>query len=212
MSQIPARWYFDVISPFAYLHFKQFHRLHGLLSVEYVPVLFAGFLKHWETKGPAELPAKRIHTYRQCVWLAGQAGVPFNAPPRHPFNPLAILRLLIALGCRREHVDTAFTFIWGDGRDAEAEWSALCDALGAPDAEAMIQDPATKSRLTANTAEAAARGVWGVPTFEVQGQLFWGLDTIEWMNAFIDNPQLFETDGMRRADATKAGVVRRGVG
>jgi 2-hydroxychromene-2-carboxylate isomerase len=209
MSLTPARWYFDVISPYAYLHFKQFHRLRPSLNIELVPVLFAGLLKHWDTKGPAELPAKRIHTYRQCVWLANQAGVPFVMPPRHPFVPLATLRLLIALGCRPHHVDAAFTFIWGEGRDPEAEWPALCAKLGVDDPDVLTSDPIVKEILTAHTADAAARGVWGVPTFECRGELFWGVDTIDWMNAFVDDPNHFNQDAMRRADATAPGVVRR---
>ncbi|MSR13293.1 MAG: 2-hydroxychromene-2-carboxylate isomerase [Gammaproteobacteria bacterium] len=206
---IPARWYFDVISPYAYLHFKQLHRLDNRVEIEFVPVLFAGLLKHWGTKGPAELPAKRIHTYRQCVWLARQAGVPYSTPPRHPFNPLACLRLLIALGSQRALIDIAFSFIWGEGRDPEAEWPALCSKLGVADPELLTSDAAVKAQLMTNTAEAAARGVWGVPTFECRDELFWGLDTIDWMNAYLDDPGLFEQAAMQRASATAPGVVRR---
>jgi hypothetical protein len=46
-----ATWYFDVISPYAYLHLKQFAKIAVPLEIEYRPVLFAGLLKHWETKG-----------------------------------------------------------------------------------------------------------------------------------------------------------------
>ena len=54
-----ATWYFDFISPFAYLHFKQFKQLPAGLTIEYVPVLFAGLLKANGTKGPAEIADKR---------------------------------------------------------------------------------------------------------------------------------------------------------
>jgi 2-hydroxychromene-2-carboxylate isomerase len=209
MDKIPARWYFDVISPYAYLHFKRFNELPAALAIEFVPVLFAGLLKAWDTKGPAELPAKRTHTYRQCVWLAALHGIPFTMPPRHPFNPLAVLRLLIARGVQRADIHTVFDFIWGQGRDPEAEWSALHEALQIADAAPLIADPAVKAKLVQNTERAVAAGVWGVPTFEIRGQLFWGGDTLEWMNAFIANPALFDAPGMRRADSTGAGVVRR---
>lgn len=209
MEKIPARWYFDVISPYAYLHLKAFGELRPQLEIEFVPVLFAGLLKAWGTKGPAELPAKRTHTYRQCVWLAARRQVPFVMPPRHPFNPLAVLRLLIARGCRGEDIETVFDFIWAQGRDPEAEWTALHQALGVSDPAALIADPQIKARLAGNTEAATAVGVWGVPTFAIRGQLFWGVDTIEWMNAFIDDPTHFDSAGMRRANATGAGVVRR---
>ena len=61
----------------------------------------------------------------------------------------------------------------------------------------------------AATAAAAAAGVWGVPTMAVGGQLFWGADTLDFMNAFLADPALFEAPDMRRADAAEIGVSRR---
>ena len=204
-----ATWYFDVISPYAYLHLKQFQQLPGTLSIEYRPVLFAGLLKHWGTKGPAELPAKRIHTYRQCVFTAQRLGIPFRMPPRHPFNPLSILRLLIALGPTAENVTTAFDFAWRDGHDPAEDWPRLCERLGVAPDTALIQDAGVKQTLLDNTAAAAARGVWGVPTFDVDGELFWGADTVDWLNAFLADPALFQSPDMQRASNAGVAAARR---
>ncbi len=202
-------WYFDVISPYAYLHLKQFSQLPADLQIDYRPVLFAGLLKHWGTKGPAELPAKRLHTYRQSVWLAHELGVPFRMPPRHPFNPLKVLRLLIALGSTRAALETAFDFIWGEGRDPDAEWPALCAALGVAADTPLINEPLVKETLTRNTAEAVAAGVWGVPTFAVNGELFWGADSVNFMNAFLADPTLLASPDMQRAATAEIGAERR---
>ena len=204
-----ATWYFDVISPYAYLHLKQFAKIAVPLEIEYRPVLFAGLLKHWETKGPAELPAKRRHTYRQCVWTARANGIAFTMPPLHPFNPLKVLRLLTGLGAPRASIEAAYDFIWGEGRDPNAEWPALCARLGVAADTPLIEDPAVKQRLQDNTAAAAAAGVWGVPTFEVDGELFWGADTLEFMNAFLADPALFQQSDMRRADGAEVGATRQ---
>lgn len=204
-----AIWYFDVISPYAYLHLKQFARLPAALAIELRPVLFAGLLKHWGTKGPAELPTKRIHTYRQCVFTARQLGIPFRMPPRHPFNPLSILRLLIALGPTVETVTTAFDFVWRDGHDPVEDWPVLCERLGVAPDTALIQDAAVKQTLLDNTAAAAARGVWGVPTFDVDGELFWGADTVDWLNAFLADPTLFQSQDMQRASNAGVAAARR---
>ena len=204
-----ATWYFDVISPFAYLHFTQFHRLPGDLAIDCRPVLFAGLLKHWGTKGPAELPAKRVHTYQQCVWFARELGVPFTMPPRHPFNPLRLLRLLIALGATRERVGSVLGFVWADGLDPEHDWPELCTRLGVAPDTPVIDEPAVKQHLVDNTAEAVARGVWGVPTFDVNGALFWGLDTLSWMNAFLASPDLFDGPDMRRAATAGVAAERK---
>lgn len=212
-GRIKARWYFDVVSPFAYLYLKRFDELHPALGVELVPVLFAGLLKRWDNKGPAELPPKRLHTYRYCVWAAAQHGIDFRMPPRHPFNPLSVQRLLVALDARREAVTAAFDFIFGQGRDAEAEWPALCEQLGVSvtEAAARIADPAVKQRLIDNTAGAADIGVFGVPSLELRGEIFWGGDTIAWANAFVDDSQMFESGEMQRAAQVELGVQRKEV-
>lgn len=212
-QSIPARWYFDLVSPFAYLHLKRFAELHPALVVEPVPVLFAGLLKHWDNKGPAEIVPKRLHTYRSCVWAASQHGIPFRMPPRHPFNPLHALRLLVGLGSPRAAVDAAFDFVFGEGRDVGDEWPLFCDRLGigADEAARLIADPAVKKKLMDNTAGAVAQGVFGVPTLAVRGQNFWGSDTIAWCNAFVDQPQMFESGEMKRAAEIGIGAARKEV-
>ena len=57
-----ADWYFDFVSPFAYLQLMDFKRLPDSLGIRYRPVLFAGLLGHWGQKGPAEIPDKRRRT------------------------------------------------------------------------------------------------------------------------------------------------------
>lgn len=213
-ERIPARWYFDIVSPYAYLHLKRFGELHPALGIEFVPVLFAGLLKHWDNKGPAEMAPKRLHTYRSCVWIASQHGIPFRLPPRHPFNPLHGQRLLVALGAPRPAVEAAFDFVFGEGHDLAAEWPLFCERLGVGDTEAaiLIADPAVKQKLIDNTANAAAQGVFGVPTLAFRGQCFWGSDTIAWANAFVDTPQLFDSGEMRRAAEIEVGAVRKELG
>ena len=212
-ERIPARWYFDLVSPFAYLHLKRFSELHPALDIEFVPVLFAGLLKHWDNKGPAELAPKRLHTYRSCVWAASQHGIPFRMPPRHPFNPLHGQRLLVALGAPRAAVEAAYDFIWGEGRDLAAEWPLFYARLGVDGerAAALIGDPQVKQALIENTAAAAAQGVFGVPTLAFRGQNFWGSDTIAWANAFIENPRMFDSGEMKRAGEIEVGAARKEV-
>ena len=63
-------WYFDFISPFAWLQLNAFDRLPEGTKINYKPILFAGLLGHWEHKGPAEIPAKRVFTYQHTLWMA----------------------------------------------------------------------------------------------------------------------------------------------
>ena len=205
---VPAQWYFDVVSPFAYLHFHTLRPLRDCIEIQPVPVLFAGLLKHWGTKGPAEVPPKRLHTYQYCVWAASQLGVPFHMPARHPFNPLAAQRLLVAVGATDEMAGKAFTFVYGEGRDPELELNAFGERLGVADPLQRTADPQVKQQLLANTQAAAARGVFGVPTLAVGGHLFWGSDTVGWSRAFLDDPALFERAEYQAAANTEFGASR----
>ncbi len=197
-----ADWYFDFVSPYAYLQLEAFDRLPDDLEVTMRPVLFAGLLGHWENKGPAEIPAKRRQTYRHCHWLASKRGVPFKTPPRHPFNPLAVLRLAVALEAEPAVVRAIFRHIWADGHDGQNPESlgALARALGVGDVAARIGDPAVKDRLRRNTDEAIARGVFGIPTFVIEDELFWGQDVTGMMLDYLRDPELF-----RRGDLARLG-------
>src|SRR5581483_5373167 len=112
-----ATWYFDVISPYVYLQLSDLDRLPAATVVHPVPVLFGALLKHSGTKGPAEVPAKRLHTYRQCAWLAKARNRPFRMPPQHPFNPLGALRLLCSLGPTLDQARIASRFVFEQGKD-----------------------------------------------------------------------------------------------
>jgi 2-hydroxychromene-2-carboxylate isomerase len=171
-------WYFDFVSPFAYLQSERLSSLPARMSVRYRPVLFAALLDAHGQKGPAEIARKRTFTYRFVVWQARKLGIPIKFPHEHPFNPLALLRLAIACDCAPDAVHRIFRFVWRDGRlpDLPIEWAELTHDLRIPDAEARIASPEVKDALRRNTDEAIARGVFGVPTIAVGDELFWGVD------------------------------------
>ena len=206
---VQARWYFDVVSPYAYLQLADLNQLPSTVSIEPKPVLLGALLKETGIKAPAAVPAKRLHLYRQCAWLAKARGIPFVMPPRHPFSSLAALRLLCSLGPTMNDVRLAFGFVFGEGHDPSTPdgLEQLGRRLGIASQKVAAPDYANKSKLRANTDEALALGVWGVPTFVVHGQLFWGTDSFAMMLDFIRDPQLFDTPEMRRFDnLPSAGV------
>ena len=143
-------FWFDVISPYAYLAFERLPQaLDGLpVVIDYRPLLFAGLLGHWGQKGPAEIEPKRAWTFRHVGWLAHRHGVTLQTPAQHPFNPLALLRLAIA------------------------------------------------------------RGIFGVPTVEVDGRLFWGVDSLEMLVAYLRGDPWFDGPGWQASRTTIPGVVR----
>jgi hypothetical protein len=98
-------FHLDPISPFVHLAFM---RLPEVLAgthheVQIRPVLFGAMLKALANKGPAEIEPKRQWTFRHVAWLAAQHGIVMQVPAVHPFNPLPLLRLLLAAGANRRH-------------------------------------------------------------------------------------------------------------
>ena len=201
-----AIWYFDFVSPFAYICLHRLRELPADLAIEYRPVLFAGILNHWGQKGPAELPTKRRYTYRWSHWWARSLGLPLRYPAAHPFNPLHHLRLAIACGSKPDAIRAIFDDLWTTGADASdpERFSALSRRLGITE-----QNPKAKDILRSNTETAVARGVFGVPTFEVDGELFWGADSIEFLQAFLQDPAVVGNEEMRRLDGLPVAAARK---
>jgi 2-hydroxychromene-2-carboxylate isomerase len=189
-------WYFDFISPYAYLQFKRFEAQGIVGRFRLTPILFAGVLNHWGQLGPAEIPPKRSFTYRHVSWLARSRGVAFKMPEAHPFNPLKLLRLAIDLKVERSVVARLFDFVWRDGfvPDNAGAWARLLEELGLPPAPAGLDSAAVKSALKTNTDRAIAAGVFGVPTIAVGERLFWGQDATDMALEFIGDPSRFDAD------------------
>jgi len=208
--QTDATWYFDVISPYAYLQLPDLERLPPEVVVRPVPVLLAALLSHWGNKGPAEIPAKRLHAYRQCVWLARRRNLPFQMPSRHPFNPLGALRLLCSLGPTLEQARIASRFIFERGGDPSTPegLKQLGTELGVEHPESLAAASSAKEQLRANTNDALAQRVWGVPTFLIGGELFWGADSFPMMLEYLADPGLFETPAMQRIATLPVGATR----
>ena len=104
-----------------------------------------------------------------------------------------------------------FHHVWGVGQDADAPESlrALAATLGIDDVESRITDQAVKDTLRANTDQAIERGVFGVPTFVVGPELFWGDDVMDMMIEYLDDPDLFTKGDLGRLDNIPVGMQRK---
>lgn len=187
------RFSFDYISPYAYLAWTQIHELAAKhdRTVEPVPVLFAGLLKAWGHKGPAEIPPKKRYVGKDIARNARVLRQPVRPPPQHPFNPLLSLRvscLLMSDAQRNALVNGLFGATWasGEGVTDPAVVERIARSCGVPNALERALEQEAKDALRNNTEEAVARGLWGVPTIEVDGELFWGLDSLQHLDRFLE--------------------------
>ena len=112
MSAAPLDWYFDFISPFAYLQLPRIRELAQRYPITPRPIVLAAVLRHHGQLGPAEIPGKREFTYRMVQWTAETSGVALRFPPAHPLNPLAALRLATACGSSWDAITAIFRHIW----------------------------------------------------------------------------------------------------
>jgi len=206
-------FYFDFVSPYSYLAFEKLPlALQGLsYAVDYKPVLFAGLLKHHGQLGPAEIGPKRDWTYRHVLWLAHSHGIPMQMPAAHPFNPLSLLRLALACGSQgrvnRYVCETVFRHVWRGGADAgDAQRLEALKLSLAP-----ARDPAgdeVKAESKANTDQAIAIGLFGVPTFTVDDKLFWGFDALAMLRGWLEGDPWFRGGAWEDVSRVPKGAVR----
>jgi len=208
-------FHLDFISPYAYLAFEQLpEALKGIsYSATYRPVLFAGMLKHHGQLGPAEIAGKREWSYRQVMWLAHSLNIPMQMPASHPFNPLPLLRLAIACHAgatgeaNRYVCETIFRHVWRGGQDAGSV--ERIEALAAQLSPAYdVQSDGVKNSLKNNTAEAIALGVFGVPSLTVDNKVFWGLDALPMLRAYLLKASWFQSGDWERASQVGSGISR----
>lgn len=207
-------FYLDFISPYAYLAFEELPQaLMGLsYAVTYKPVFLGGLLKHNAMLGPAEVPPKRDWVYRQVQWLAHRQGRVLDMPAVHPFNPLGLLRLAVATdpaGLPNRYVcETLLRHVWVGGADAaDATRLAAITRQLAP-----ARDPseaAVKAQLKAHGDAAIALGVFGVPAFEVDGKVFWGLDALPMLRCYLEGDPWFDGPQWEAVRTVPSGLTRQ---
>lgn len=209
---MPIAWYFDFVSPFAWLQWPSIRELARERDVVLRPILFGALLKQMDHRGPAEIPRKREFTYRYAQWRARKAQMPLRFPPTHPFNPLPALRLSIAAGTTIDAVGAIFEWIWAHGHAADtAEALApLAASLGVDDVRTALATPEVKATLQANFEEAMRRQLFGVPTLAIGDELFWGADAHDFAMDYLAHPEQFESGEMARLGALPIGLSRIG--
>lgn len=215
--QTEITFYYDILSPFAHVALARLGELPGGCTVVPKPVLLGAMLSHWGQRGPAEIVPKRLHTYRLATFLGERQGLEMRFPPRHPFNPLAGLRILAGAndgaGADLAMVRHAFDFVFREGRapDNPEDLRAFAEAIGAP--AALASDDVAKAALRRFTEEAIALGVFGVPSFVVATasghEVFWGVDAFDMLKGWLDNNDLFEREPYAHLAGIEVGVERK---
>jgi 2-hydroxychromene-2-carboxylate isomerase len=187
-------FYFDFVSPYPWLASHQLGELREYAAAKFcfVPVLFAALLDHYSTMGPAEIPAKRRYTFHDTQRWAVHLGLEFKGPPAHPFNPLKPLRVSSAVDnddLRELLAVRLLDAAWSEGRDITLD-SVIYEVANSVDlnGQELLGKACTieiKEKLRLQTERAIQAGVFGVPSFVVNGEIFWGNDRLHLLKEYL---------------------------
>jgi 2-hydroxychromene-2-carboxylate isomerase len=196
-----VNFYFDFMSPysyFAWLNLKSFKEKNDI-ELNLYPVVLANLLNHWEQKGPGEIVPKRDYMLKACLRYAIKNEIQFTTPKTHPFNPLYSLRMAVIENAgdkQWEVIDTLWKAGWQqriDMGDPEELTRALNEAgLNGDEIYEKCFERDVKKALKANIKTAITAGAFGVPTFLVEGELFWGNDAYADLELFIKNADVLD--------------------
>lgn len=218
MSRAPVRFLFDYISHNAYLAWVRLGPLAERFGreVEPVPVLFAGLLNAHGQLGPAEVAPKARWMMLNVARKARRLGIPIAPPATHPFPPLLALRATWAApagGPRELLISALFRAAWGESQDmGDPKVIARAAARVGLDGDALVASAgsdAVKARLRDATDAAVREGVWGVPTYLVDGEVFWGYDDLEYLELFLDGRDPLQPGEAERFTKYQASARRR---
>lgn len=190
-----VNFYFDFLSPYSYFAWLN----HESLEIEcsYKPVTMGSLFSHWEMKGPGEILPKRIYMLKSCFRYAAKNGIPFIPPKSHPFNPLYALRLstvAIKSGNQKKMIDALFKAVWAHGEDvSDLDYlEGLLIKNDFSDAKALIDrtfEREVKLEVKSNLKEAKNAMIFGVPTFQISDEYFWGNDSLDQLKNFLDGTE-----------------------
>lgn len=217
MSATALVFYFDYVSPFSYLASVRIEAVGARLGVPVhpVPVLFAGLLNHFGHVGPAEVEPKRRWAFKRVLRRADQLAVRLQPPPFHPFNPLLALRVTQATPPEQRwsviHALFEATWATGSGVEQEADVREALRDRGL-DVHQLLDAASTgpvKDALRAATERATQEGVFGVPTCRLDGELYWGEDTLDDMVLESEGGGPRRDERLERWLATGASATRQ---
>ena len=188
-------FYFDFASPASFLGYTQIEGIAERTGATLVwkPMLLGGVFKATGNASPVLIPAKGRWMTDDIMRWAERHGTFLRYPEGFPLNTLALMRGAVGYQMRegqerfRRYVDLIYRAIWQqqiDLRDAETLVGLLRDHDFDPDAFLlMVAEPEIKQALTAATEAAVERGVFGAPTFFIDGVMHFGQDRMDWVEA-----------------------------
>ena len=180
-----VEFYFDFISPYAYLAYKKIQSLPKDIKIKYKPVLLGALHNLEGITAPAFIKPKLKHMISDCDLIANKNKSNFIWNSKFPINSLSVMRgyLFINAENRELYLDVMFDAYWKDNLDISNE-KILKNLIEKCKINSIkffdgIKDLKIKDELRSITQEAHDKGIFGAPTFVVNNKIFWGQDRLE---------------------------------
>lgn len=195
---ISPEFMFDFGSPNGYLAYRVLPQVEARTGVHftYTPVLLGGLFKLTNNQSPmmafGNIPNKLAYEMLELRRFVEHHRIKFQMNPHFPVNTLLLMRGAIAAeldGVLPAYVEAGFHHMWEAPKkmDDPAIWLDVMGAYGL-DGERLLartKDDDVKAKLIANTEAAAKRGAFGIPTFFVGAEIYFGKNTLPEVEAAI---------------------------
>ena len=180
-----VEFYFDFISPYAYLAYKKIQSLPKDIKIKYKPVLLGALHNLEGITAPAFIKPKLKHMISDCDLIANKNKSNFIWNSKFPINSLSVMRgyLFINAENKELYLNVMFDAYWKDNLDISNE-KILKNLLEKCKINSIkffdgIKDLRIKDELKSITQDAHDKGIFGAPTFVVNNKIFWGQDRLE---------------------------------
>ena len=181
-------FYFDVISPYAFIAHKKIERIHENKKnlFIYMPILLGGLHNLAGITAPAFNKFKMTNMRNDCNLVSKKNDIKFKWNDNFPINSLSIMRgyLLIEKELKYDYINKIFNAYWVDNKDMSKEENIvpILDQLQIDKKFFFdgINNKKIKEKLKKLTKEAFSKEIFGAPTFAVNDKIFWGQDRLEY--------------------------------
>jgi len=181
-------FYFDIISPYAYLAYKQLNSLENLKQIKfnYKPILLGGLHKLAGITAPAFNEFKMKNMKNDCNLIASKKNIKFQWNDKFPINSLKIMRGYLSVNEEKKdiYLETFFNAYWRDNTNLE-DIEEIKNLLRKIDIDINkffddLENIEIKEKLKKITNSAFEKEIFGAPTFIVNDKLFWGQDRLDY--------------------------------
>ena len=178
-------FYFDIISPYAYIAYKKILKKKNV-KFKLKPIFLGGLHNLAGIAAPAFNKYKMKNMQNDCELVAKKNNISFKWNSKFPINSLRIMRgyLCVGVSKKEEYLNSFFEAYWKEDLDLSNEENIKILLIKLKINENnffnSINNQDIKDNLKELTQEAFEKEVFGAPTFIVNNKIFWGQDRLEY--------------------------------